>query len=381
MTAQSGTTPLVLRGMTWDHPRGVGGLRESNPLLVERHGVTIEWEARSLLAFGDQHVADFAADFDIMVIDHPHVPDAVEAGVLLPLDDILGLDDLARESVGASHQSYEYRGSQWALGVDAAAQVSAFRPDLADGAPLLWSDALRLARTGVVLWPYKPVDAFSTFATLLAQKGAPLAAVDAFLEREIAREVIEFMIELADAVPAWCADANPIDVAEALVTGNDYSVGVALFGYTNYSRAGFRPQLLAYDDIPSFNGRASGSTLGGAGVAVSATTPHPELAIAAATTLAGAEAQAGPYTAGGGQPGNLRAWRSDAANESTRGFFRNTLRTLERAWVRPRVLGWPDLQLELSHIVHDAILARRVDDGVLESIERLPASHLREDIQ
>lgn len=380
MTAPSSSTPVVLRGMTWDHPRGVGGLLESNPLLIEQHGVTIEWEARSLLAFGDQHVADFAAGFDILVIDHPHVPDAVEAHALLPLDGIPGLDELARESVGASHASYWYRGSQWALGVDAAAQVSAFRPDRADGAPIFWSDALRLARTGVVLWPYKPVDTFSTFATLLAQKGAPLAAPGRFLDRAVAREVVEFMIELADAVPAWCADANPIDVAEALVAEDDYSVGVALFGYTNYSRAGFRPRLLAYDDIPSFDGRAAGSTLGGAGVAVSATTRHPELAFAAAAALAGAEAQAGPYTVGGGQPGNLRAWRSDAANESTRGFFRNTLRTLERAWVRPRVLGWPDLQLELSHIVRDAIVARRVDDGVLDRIERLPASHLREDI-
>ena len=380
MTTQSGG-PVVLRGMTWDHPRGVGGLVESDPVLVERHGVTIEWEARSLLAFGDQHVADFAADYDLLVIDHPHVPDAVEAGVLMPLDGIQGLDDLARESVGASHDSYRYRGSQWALGIDAAAQVSAFRPDRADGAPLLWSDAVSLARTGVVLWPYKPVDAFSTLATLLAQKGAPLAAGDRFIDREVASEVLEFMIELADAVPAWCADANPVDVAEALVAGDDYSVGVALFGYTNYSRAGFRPRLLAYDDITSFDGRAAGSTLGGAGVAVSAATRHPELAIAAATTLAGADAQAGPYTAGGGQPGNLRAWRSDAANESTRGFFRNTLRTLERAWVRPRVLGWPALQLELSHLVRDAIVERRVDDTVLDRIERLPESQLREVVQ
>ena len=249
-------TTVVLRGMTWDHPRGVDGLRAADPLLIDRHGITIEWEARSLLAFGDQHVADFASDFDIMVIDHPHVPDAVEAGALLPLDGIDGLDDLARESVGQSHDSYRYRGSQWALGVDAAAQVSAFRPDRADGAPVFWRDALELAAAGAVLWPYKPVDAFSTFATLLAQRGAPLARNGLFLERSVAGKVLEFMIRLADAVPAWCADANPIDVAEALVADNAYSVGVALFGYTNYSRAGFRAHPLAYDDIPSFDGRA-----------------------------------------------------------------------------------------------------------------------------
>lgn len=373
---------VALRGMTWDHPRGIDGLRAADALLLERHGVTVDWQVRSLLAFGDQHVAEFAADFDLMVIDHPHVADAVEAGVLLPLDEVAGIEELARESVGRSHESYRYRGAQWALGVDAAAQVSAFRPDRADGAPLLWDDVLDLARTGVVLWPYKPVDAVSTFATLLAQRGAPLAEPDLFLDRVVASEVVEFMIRLAEAVPDWCVDANPIQVAEALVGasdhGDDYAVGVALFGYTNYSRPGFRANLLAYDDIPSFDGRSGGSTLGGAGIAVSATTPHPELARAAAATLAGSEAQIGAYTAGGGQPGNLRAWRSEATNAATHGFFRNTLRTLERAWVRPRVAGWPELQLALSHLVRDAIIARRVDDELLDRIERLPAERLRE---
>ena len=381
---ETSSTPIALRGMTWDHPRGVDGLRACDALLRERHGVTVEWEARSLLAFGDQHVADFAQHFDLMVIDHPHVPDAVAADALLPLDALPELDTLELESVGRSHESYRYRDAQWALGVDAAAQVSAFRPDLIDGAPVFWSDALELARTGVVLWPYKPVDAFSTFATLMAQRGAPLAEPDRFVDREVAAGVMEFMIELADAVPAWCADANPIDVAEALVgsrdRGDDYRVGVALFGYTNYSRAGFREHLLAYDDLPSFDGQSAGSTLGGAGIAVSASTRHPELAMAVAATLAGAEAQVGQYTVGGGQPGNLRAWRSGTDNAATRGFFRNTLRTLERAWVRPRVLGWPDLQLALSHLVRDAVLARRVDATVLDAIERLPALHLREPI-
>lgn len=383
MTETSTETPVVLKGMTWDHPRGVDGLRASNSLLVERHGVTIEWEARSLLAFGDQHVADFAHEFDVMVIDHPHVPDAVEAGKLLPLDAVPGIDELARESVGRSHESYRYRDAQWALGLDAAAQVSAFRPDRADGAPVFWSDALREARTGAVLWPYKPVDAFSTFATLLAQRGAPLGeslvGPGPFLDRGVGGEVIEFMIELADAVPDWCADANPIDVAEALVSDeSDYSVGVALFGYTNYSRPGFRNRLLAYDDLPSFDGLSAGSTLGGAGIAVSASTQHAELALAVAATLAGADVQSGPYTEGGGQPGNLRAWRSEATNAATHGFFRNTLRTLERAWVRPRVAGWPDLQLALSYLVRDAILAHRANDAVLDAIERLPELHLRE---
>ena len=381
MTSESQESTAVLKGMTWNHPRGIDGLRAADTLLTQRHGITVDWTARSLLDFGDQHVAEFARDFDLMIIDHPHVPDAVEAGVLLPFDGVEGVAELARESVGASHASYRFRGSQWALAIDAAAQVSAFRPDRADGTPIFWSDAIELARTGTVLWPYKPVDAFSTFATLLAQRGAPLASPGQFLDRAVAAQVLDLMMQLAAVVPAWCADANPIDVAEALVGDDDYAVGVALFGYTNYSRPGFRSRILAYDDVPSFDGRASHSTLGGAGIAVSATTASPDLAFAAAVTLAGGEVQSGPYTAAGGQPGNLRAWKSESANEATHGFYRNTLRTLERAWVRPPVLGWPDLQFALSHLVRDAVLSRSGVEATLSAIERLPDQHLREPIQ
>lgn len=373
---------VPLSGMTWDHPRGVDGLRAADDLIAARHGTTVTWEARSLLAFGDQHIADFAAEFDLLVIDHPHVPDAVDAGALLALDQHLGvaeLDQLKRESVGASHDSYGYRGHHWALAIDAAAQVSAFRPDRCDGAPIYWSDVIALPDQSV-LWPYKPVDAFSTFATLLAQKGHPLALPNAMIDQAATSEVLDFMIRLAERVPTWCANANPIDVAEALSTTDDHDVAVALFGYTNYSRAGFRQHLIAYDDVPSFDGRASGSELGGAGIAVSSATAHPELAVAVALSLAGAEVQSGPYTAGGGQPGNLRAWRSEARNAETANFFRNTLRTLERAWVRPRVLGWPDLQLAISHVVHDTLTARRFTAGTLDTLESLAAKHLKEPI-
>ena len=38
---------------------------------------------------------------------------------------------------------------------------------------------------------------------------------------------------------------------------------------------------------------------------------------------------------GGGEPGNLRAWQKDQANATTRGFFRNTLRTLDRIELLP----------------------------------------------
>lgn len=165
----------VLKGMTWDHPRGLESVLACNDLVHRRFGVTIEWTARSLLQFGDQHVREFAKGHDLMVIDHPHVPDGVADGALVAMDEVLEPDQLAvleRESAGPSHESYRFEGKIWALALDAAAQVSVYRPDLIDGVPPFWDDVLADAKKGKVLWPYKPVDAFSTFATLSAQLGA-----------------------------------------------------------------------------------------------------------------------------------------------------------------------------------------------------------------
>ena len=370
----------VLHGMAWDHPRGFESVVACNNLVHERFGVTIEWTARSLLQFGDQHVREFAEDNDLMVIDHPHVPDGVADKALLPMDDWLSKDQLAvleRESAGPSHESYRFEGKIWALALDAAAQVSVYRPDLVDGVPPFWDDILADAKKGKVLWPYKPVDAFSTFATVSAQLGSPIGSTAEFLSRDTTEKTMDLLIEFAAAVPPWCHSSNPFEISERLVESNDYWYAAPLYGYTNYSREGFRSTTLAYDDVPSFDGRARGSQLGGAGIAVSAHSKNPQVAMEIAAYLASAEAQNGPYTELHGQPGNLRAWLSPRMNELTHNFFRNTLRTIEGSWVRPRLVGWPDFQFDVSQVIHQALVAQRFDAKDWELMEQHTAT-LRE---
>ncbi|MGA1447146.1 MAG: extracellular solute-binding protein [Pontimonas sp.] len=351
--------PTVLTGMTWDHPRGFESVVACNDLIEAEFGATVEWSARSLLQFGDQHVREFAEGRDLMVIDHPHVPDAVVDGAVIAMDDLVDQDSLvrlARESAGPSHESYRFRGKVWALAIDAATQVSVYRPDLVDGVPPFWDDILADAASGRVLWPYKPVDAFSTFATLSAQMGSAIGERASMIDEETTGRVMEFMLRFAALVPKFCATSNPFEISERLVSSDEFDYAAPLYGYTNYSRDGFRRRVLAYDDVPSFDGRATGSQLGGAGIAVSAHSKNPELAAKIAVYLSSAEAQRGPYTERHGQPGNLRAWLSPRMNDITHGFFRNTLRSIEGAWVRPRLVGWPDFQFGMSQVIHEALV-------------------------
>lgn len=371
----------VLKGMTWDHPRGLASVEASNDLLSEMCHAGVEWQARSLLAFGDQPISEFFNDVDLMIIDHPHVPDAVAAGAVVAFDDLISapeLELLRSTSVGASHDSYRYRGKQWALAIDTAAQVSAFRPDRVDNAPIFWSDVIESAKSGRLLWAYKPVDAFSTFATLMAQKGAPLTGGGHYVNALVAEEVLDFMVELAAAVPDICAKSNPIDVAELLSTTDDFDYGVCMYGYTNYSRIGFRKHVIHYDDVPSFDGLASGSQLGGAGISISSASKNKEKAAEIAMLLSLPHVQSTTYVAGGGQPGNLVAWKSHFANEITSNFFRNTLRTLERAWVRPRILGWPDVQFQSSQIIHRALVERHSGPETVAAIAATYEKYIQE---
>ena len=372
---------IELKGMTWDHVRGRDCLIQSNDLLIQKCGISVTWDARSLLAFGDQHISEFYNDYDLMIIDHPHVPDAVHADAVIPFEELVTpsqLDLLEATSVGASHDSYLYQGKHWALAIDTAAQVSAFRPDKAERSPVFWHEVFELATKGELLWAHKPVDAFSTFATLMAQKGHALEGTSRFINQEMALEVLEFMVELAGLVPDFCATSNPIDIAEALSGNDDYAYGICMYGYSNYSREGFRKHVLVYDDLPSFDGRATGSQLGGAGVAVSSKSKNPKAAAEAAMLLSLPDIQATTYGLGGGQPGNLIAWKDQLLNEVSNNFFRNTLRTLENAWVRPRVLGWPDVQYQSSLIIHKCLVEKKVSKKDVEEIASTYDKYVKE---
>ena len=360
-----------LKGITWDHPRGLDCLVNSDGLLQEQLQVSVDWSARSLLAFGDQHISEFYADHDLMIIDHPHVPDAVHANAVIALEDVASAEDmalLAKTSVGASHDSYIYKGKHWALAIDTAAQVSAYRPDKTSQSLVFWSDVLDAGGEGLVLWPHKPVDAFSTFATIMAQKGHALCSGSEFIDKAVAAEVLAFMIELAKVVPAQCLSMNPIEAAEYLVTTDKEHYSVCMYGYTNYSRNGFRERPIIYDDVPSFDGLASGSQLGGAGIAISSATKNVELAAKVAILLSLPQIQSTTYVDAGGQPGNLAAWKAPHANAITRNFFNNTLRTLERAWVRPRFLGWPDVQYQSSLIIHKILKEKNFSSSDIAAI-------------
>ena len=338
-------------------------------------------EARSLEAFGDATLENYATQYDLLVVDHPHIPQAAKLGALRPLDAEQRegeLDLLAASSVGGSQQSYNFGNRQWALAIDAAAQVAAWRPDLLAVPPKTLEDVIELAAAGRVVWPGKPVDAFSSFCSLAAHFGHPVAKSRGFVDEETGAQVFHLLRTLVETCPRQCLDADPVAVAEMLAEGDRYCYAPLLFGYTNYSRPGFRANRIRYGNLPFGPGPATGSCLGGAGIAVSATSKYPDVAEEFAFFLAGERCQRGVYYTSGGQPAHALAWSDPALNEDSLDFFSGTRETLEGAWIRPQHVRWPEFQNDSAAAIHLALRDNGEFSTLLETLNTLFARHLSE---
>lgn len=351
-------TTITLKGMTWDHPRGYEPLAACSALWKARTGVDITWDRRSLQDFESFPVDELARQYDLIVIDHPHVGQVTREGCLLPFDEAR-LASIANGTVGRSYPSYHWQGKQWALPIDAATQVQAWRPDRLAAAPKDWTAVLELARAGRVALPLRPPHSLMCLYTLCAQRGAP-GRVDGpeLFDVEVASAVCEDLRAVMKVIDPRCLAMDPIAVFEAMALPDARIDCVPLiYGYVNYAWQGFRPVRLGFADIPDVEGRgAVGSALGGTGIAVSARTAHPTEAVDFAVWVADAEAQRGPFAAAGGQPGHAAAWEDDAVNQTAGNFYRATRATLEGAWVRPRHDGYMPFQHAASQRLNTGLL-------------------------
>jgi multiple sugar transport system substrate-binding protein len=361
--------------MTWDHSRGFDPMVATSEAWAKAHpGVTIRWEKRSLQAFADRPIEEMADRYDLMVIDHPHVGEVAGSGLLLAFDGI-GRDDelaaLAAQSVGVSHPSYAFDGRQWALAIDAATPVAAFRPDLLTQAPRDWAGVMAIARQGRVGFALIPINALMTFMGLARNLGASVAEDGDFLDRAAGEEVLGLLGGIMPHLDPRCLTLDPIGVYEWMGrTAEAPAYSPFGYGYTNYSRDGYCRFPLRFTDAPGVHADdPSGTVIGGTGIAVSASSPHRDAAADYAFWIAGGDCQKGLYFDAGGQPGNAAAWEDDRCNAACRDFFRGTRRTLETAWLRPRYDGYMGFQDRGGDIVHAFLRGDASSAATLDALQ------------
>jgi multiple sugar transport system substrate-binding protein len=351
----------VLRAIGWDHPRCIAPMQACSTAWRAEAGVDIEWEWRSLTAFGDQPLEELASGFDLLLIDHPFCGTAAAAGCLTPLDELLSADALgvlALDAVGQSHPSYLYAGHQWALATDGACQVTAVRDDLLDGREVgTWAAVVELARErpGAVALPLAPAHSISSLLTLLANAGELIAAGSALADRAAGIRAVGLLAELYALGPEEALDWEPPQALALLTSTDDLTCIPLTYGYVTYARAGDVERPCRFTDIPSAGLGPVGAVLGGAGLAVSSSSLQPGEAAAFAAWASGADAQCRLVAPAGGQPGSRTAWLDADVDAAAGGFYSGTLKTIESAWVRPRESWWPHFQLAAGRLLTEAL--------------------------
>ena len=348
------TAKRELRGITWNHSRGFVSVVATAQRFCElRPDVEITWEKRSLQEFADAPIQGLAERYDLLVIDHPWAGYAAYSRVLVPLQEIVPegfMRDQAENSVGHSHASYIFSGSQCALAIDAATPVAAYRADLLTRyeleQPRTWRDLLELARRGRVIMPGIPIDTLMNWYMLCATQGeAPFVDDEWAVSDEMSLQALEQLRELASLCPRDIFGWNPIAVYEALSRRDDYVYCPFAYGYSNYARAGYAAALLTFDDMVDIDGRGRcQTTLGGTGLAISTSCKALDIARDYAMFTASPAIQRGLFFENGGQPGHRSAWLDAEVNRRSNDYFLNTLPALDRAYLRPRFPGYLHFQ-------------------------------------
>jgi multiple sugar transport system substrate-binding protein len=294
------------------------------------------------------------------------------------------LANQAANSVGQSHASYSYNGHQYALAIDAAAPISACRPDLLQRAnallPATWEELLALARRGLVAIPAISIDSLmNLFMLANALDAEPFTHPDEVIAETPGRQALQLLRELVQLSPPGSLDRNPIRTWQLLADSDTVAYCPFAYGYSNYSRDGYAASVLRAGALVTFNGKPLRSTLGGAGLAISRTSKHPKQALAYAEFVASPRVQGTLYAQSGGQPGHRAAWLDPALNAATANFFRNTLPTLDSAWVRPRFAGFIAFQDTASKLVHDYLVHGGPEAEVLGNMNKALTEARKED--
>jgi len=374
---------ITISGITWDHIRGYQPLVAANKQFkIDHPEVEIIWEKRSLRDFGDFPVSELAKRYDLIVADHPFMPQAYEDRSLVDLKEYFSTEELlkvANASTGKSFLSYEHKGTIQGMPVDAAAIVAAVREDLVsdrfaipetfDELINLCSKSLFNSKIGVAL---APTDIVSLYLSFCAQiKGQKCFDIEYGMDLSAAKTAILNIKKIKSVAHPASMAYNPIQLLEIMSNSDEIIYSPYLFGYVNYSRSGFRPQVLSFKNAPLIDNAKASTLLGGTGLVISAGSKHKDIAAEYIRLVSSSKFQSGEYYWSGGQPFDRNAWIDPKINEDCNKFFENTLSTIDNAYLRPRVSNWNKYQEQAGNYLNQVIEENEAESKIAERLNSM----------
>ena len=369
---------VKLRGMTWGHRRAIDPLLATKAALEQRHPeIEIEWASRPLSGFEYTPVPDLAREYDLIVLDHPFCGEIAATGCLLPVDDVIAASGGDRY-VGPSLATYTYAGACWAVPIDGAAQVAVSRPDLLHALdampPIDWRELLALGRKAAehglkLAIGLKGVHSLMTFFTLCANLGRPCSTDPErpLIDRETASTALDHLRSLLGYCPKESLDWNSIALHDAMVARDDLVTCPAVYCYATYAEADQRKPL-RFHDLPGPNG-PKGSTIGGAGLGLSAMRGNADAALAYARFAAAPEVQR-LFAENHGQPARREAWTDPAIDTRFGRCYSQTLATMQACWTRPRFPGYLRFQSQGGDLIEQHLRGAMDEVTLLDRLQR-----------
>lgn len=351
----------AFRGLTWDHPRGRQALEEAaNRLRLGGSELDLTWDVHSLDGFESTPIETLAEKFDLIVLDHPHLGDAVQHQSLRPLDDIFTEEERerwARDTVGPSFRSYIYDDHLWALPLDTAAQVAAVVPDLDEPHPSTWDEVEAFDHRRSIVLSLSGPHAFLSFASLCVALGEePCNTTDQLVvSRDVGREAATRLRHLAARTPSGSDDLSPIMLLDQMARAGLADYCPLVFGYVNYADIN-QPRRLNFVDAPSAQvGGRPGSTIGGTGVALTRRCDPSDELLDHLRWLMQPGTQRDFIPAFAGQPSLRSAWTDSTTNRESGDFYTGTMNTIDASWIRPRYPGFITFQTAASSLLRSML--------------------------
>lgn len=340
-------------GLTWDHPRGYQALR----VAAQDAPVELHWDIQSLEGFEAAPIGATARNYDLIVLDHPHLGEALAQGALQPIDGLFTPDEVAQwraSSVGPSAESYVMNGQLWALPLDAATQVSV-RSDAAIPLPDSWAEAVALSAEVTAVLPTTGPHLFLTLCAIAVADGAVPGSGSEFLTEDQMAAAVDILRHFVTDRPAQQTH-NPITVLDQMAAGGGPRYCPHLYGYVNYA---YGAQPLLFGDAPRGRTGRRGSVLGGTGIAFSARCRPDAALLDHVRWLLRPEVQRSFLVTQQGQPGARAAWGDARVDADARGFYSATRATMDSAWIRPRHDGAIAFQQQSADALRSCLFGHR----------------------
>ncbi len=383
----------ILTGLTWQHPRGLSPLQASAEhyrAIAPR--VQVRWRALEWYKFEAavwQALESGSGEYDLVMLDHPWIGTFAARRWLTPFE----ADPAWKDAVVApSLESYRYNGELWALPVDAACHVLAYRRDrlrlTGEEVPGNWAETLALGRrlydppTHYGLgFSFAGVQGFLLFLSIAASYGCrPYAQPEVRVHPE--REMLDGLNLLRDLAEISHPSSllwSPPDLLEHLATADDTVLCPSVFGYVNYAQAATGRRALDFALPPGARpGLPPRPILGGVGVAVAVASRNREQALRYARFVLSREVQVKIFPANEGQPGLLAAWTDVMVRATTGSFYPAMLEAMSTAYTRPRFPGWMRIELDSGKVVTEFLQGRIGAQAAIEALERIRQESLGE---